>query len=410
MQRRGVTLIELLVAMAILGVVVVVGMNALLGFKRVVEIANHRRLTHTQVRQAALFLDRDLRLAGYAMEPALALDFSVYAGSGTYCGSAPGVSAATNTCPSRRDRTDGPDELVFYARNPEYWGGDLASEPEGHAWTFTSATASSLTLSAHGGEYFARGQILQLVCSGGTTSAYVRVATSRSVGTAGATTLSLEAAVAGDPYTQSPEPFVASCAGAARVFQVERFRYFVDPAVVLGDGSTAPFLMLDRGVDRNQDDVVNGFDLIPVAQGIVDLQVSYLRPEPTLTEVGATRGVSIGWCDAAARPISGPGACAGGLRLVQFSAGAGASDYANYTYFVPSAGALRSGPDAANVASIRIALVGRSLSSTPATESHPLLLNRSELAPEELDQNAVFGTTELTVPTPNLQSRGLTFL
>lgn len=410
-MRRGMTLIELMVTVAVVAIALTVALGALLGFKQLVLLNNLKRETATQVRQAARFLERDLRLAGFGLEPALAFDFTVYAGLGSYCGGSPGGEAGSNPCPAARDRIDGSDELVFYARNPEYWGGDLAGEPEGMAWAVLATDAAAVTLSAHGGEYFGRGQILQLVCSGGAGSVYARVSQTTRVGAPGAAVVPVEGAVDGDPFTQSPATLLGDCGGVARAFLVERFRYFVEPAAVLADGSTSSFLMLDKGVDRNEDGQLDARDLIPIAPGLTDLQVAYLRPEPEPTEVGTAEGVPISFCSASERPLMGPSSCPGGLRVVQFTAGAGASDYPQYSYL--SAGArsgLRLGPDGGNIVGVRLGLVGRSVSQASTRNTHPLLLNRAALGPDEQDQPFVYSTTELMVTTPNLHVRGLAYL
>jgi type II secretory pathway pseudopilin PulG len=405
----GTTLIEMMVTVALVSFVMALVFQTLLGFRALTQATHLRRQTAATARQALRFLEQDLQGVGYGIEPALALDFSVYQGSGAYCGPGPGGDVAASTCPALRDRIDGPDELVFYARNPGYWGGDLGGAPEGKAWSVLSASGTALTLEAHGGEYFGRGQLLQLGCSGGARHAYVRVSGSVSLGVAGANPVPLEAVVPGDPFTQSADSFMTDCGSVARAFLVDRFRYYVDPAVVLADGSTGSFLMLDRGVDRNGDDALDAEDLIPIAPGIVDLQVSYVRPEPALVEVGASSGTALGLCNLGSRPPNALAPCAGGLGVVQFSAGAGAADYEGFGY-LNTGGALRQAPHAANVAAVHVALVARSTSRSEGLQSQPLLLNRSELPGSALNQPFSYSTAESAVSTPNLQARGLSFL
>lgn len=413
MRRRGTTLIELMISLAILAILLSIAVATLLALSTVIRVSNLRRATASIVRQAARTLERDLSMAGYGIEPALAFDFTIYQGAGAYyCGGGPGGDVTGNSCPGIRDRIDRPDEVVFYARNPEYWGGDLGSEPEGKAWGVTGADADSVTISAHGGEAMRRGQILQLVCSGGTASAYVRVSRTTKPGM-GSVDVPIEAAVAGDPFTQSGAQFWAACGGLARAFQVDRYRYYIDPAVVLADGSTAPFLMLDHGVDRNEDGGIDVKDAIPIAPGITDLQLSYVRPEDPagLVQVGGTSATLTAWCSNSSRPVTGPGSCPGGLRVVNFLADKGAGDYPSFSYLMVSAGAgLRKGADAANVTAVHVGVSGRSLTKAPVFETQPLLLNRSTLQPTDIKQPYVYDSAQLMVITPNLQARGLTFL
>jgi hypothetical protein len=408
-HARGTTLIETMVTVALVSLVMALTFQTLLGFRALTQATHLRRQTAATARQALRFLEQDLQGLAYGIEPALALDFTVYQGNGAYCGASPGGDVTASPCPAQRDRIDGPDELVFYARNPGYWGGDLGGPPEGKAWSIVAASSSDLTLDAHGGEYLGRGQLLQLVCSGGARHTYVRVRDSVSLTAAGATAIALESAVAGDPFTQNAGVFMTQCGSVARAFLVDRFRYYVDPAVVLADGSTAPFLMLDRGVDRNGDGVLDAKDLVPIAQGIVDLQVSYVRPQPALVEVGATSGTALAFCNLTARPVNGPTVCAGGLGVVQFSAGAGAADYQGFSY-LPGGGGLRGSPHAANVAAVHVALVARSSARAETRQSQPLLLNRSELPASAQDQPFFYSVAESAISTPNLQARGLSFL
>jgi hypothetical protein len=122
--------------------------------------------------------------------------------------------------------------------------------------------------------------VLLVTCTNGTNATMATVATTIPSATPGNTTISLIAAQAGNPYRDNN--LTQSCLGPdSAVFLVDRFRYFIAsyalPGAVAG---TVPFLMLDTGLDLNQDNKVtednDTADLIPVAKGVEDLQVSYV--------------------------------------------------------------------------------------------------------------------------------------
>jgi type IV pilus assembly protein PilW len=431
-NSRGVTLIELLVSLAIVGMVLGSALSALVGYQRYTKDINQKRRTQSAARFGASNIERDMRLAGYGMEPAMAFDFTVYDSNGNNCADT-GGSGLVNVCALRRDKIDGPDEIVFYGRNPEYWGADMAGAPEGRAWAVTASAGNTLTLTIHGGEYFGRGQILQLVCPGGAGSLYTQLSITYDFRNtaAGPQTLNTTPAVPGDPYQQSPGTFVtANCGGQARAFLIERFRYYVEPNTRLADGTTDSFLILDKGVDRDNDGDIDNNDLIPVARNVVDLQVAYVRPEPALTEVGAEAGKKIKFCDLTDRPVytglptallgvCADGAGVPGLRVVNYAQAPGASAYSSFSYLnaprlqIPGQALtantfLRVSPDAANINGVHVVVVSISQDAVSNTDSFPLSLNRN--GQPAVRQNVSYSVSETIVPIENTRSRSLSYL
>ncbi len=393
---RGMTLVELLVTVAVVAVVMSLVAATLGGTLRLFGQGTQRRASQEQARSAAAFVERALRIAGLGVEPALAFDFSVYRGLGATCPN-PGTVPPDATC--QRDFVDRPDELVFYARDPGYWGDNLGNpalgvQPspavQGRAWLLSGVAGTTLTLGMHGGERLLPGQILQVVCAGGTQVTYVtnrsRVpaggSPSPSNPAAGPVAIAVGAAVPGDPFNQ-PGPLAGGGCftdGTARVFAVDRYRFHVQMYRDL-DGQPVPYLMLDTGLDRTGAGVADPNNEIPVAEGIEDLQVVYERPSgpppasgyETDTWVGETPGAVLagaGFCrrvPLATGTLGGAISCGspdppqGGLVLVDFAA-AGAANYPAWSYYpFATASAVRQSPDAANIRTVRIALTARAL-------------------------------------------------
>lgn len=285
---HGVTLIELMVATAI-GLVAIVGA---LGVLQVQSAALGKQLGGSQARDqgtAALgVLEKAVRTAGLGVDPQMAFDFDSYA-----CklpGGPLNTSESTNCSALKRDAVDAPDELVVAYRDPLY-STNAAPSPGytgcpsgatnfiGKAWSVRSATASSVTLAMKPGDVIYRGQNLQIACDDGITYLYATVSSAKTSVAATSTacsdtTLQLYSTQANDLFNQ-PSGLSTACFGTgnARAFAVRRERYFLRR-----DTSVNPprsFLMLDQGLDRNDDGALTDADLLPVAADIEDMQIAY---------------------------------------------------------------------------------------------------------------------------------------
>src|SRR5437899_8228041 len=142
------------------------------------------------------------------------------------------------------------------------WSSDVCSSDLvpalGVAWQVLGFDATHVTVDAQSGDTFLKGQLLELTCAKGTNPTMGRVATTAKAASAGALQLTLDAAVAGNPYRTNlaagHDPCFdgggaapnANAAVGVSAFFVNRFRFHV--ATVNGE----PWLMLDRGLDYNQ--------------------------------------------------------------------------------------------------------------------------------------------------------------
>ncbi|TMA37455.1 MAG: hypothetical protein E6J82_18775 [Deltaproteobacteria bacterium] len=144
-----------------------------------------------------------------------------------------------------------------------------------------------VTVAALAGDTFLKGQLVEMTCAQGSNPTIGQVAATAQATSAADLQLTLDAAVAGNPYRANIPAAHDSCFDTAGVslFLVNRYRYHV--ATVNGD----PWLMLDRGLDYNQNGTTaeegaggapDTADEIPIAHGLEGMQFAYLlRPSTT---------------------------------------------------------------------------------------------------------------------------------
>lgn len=423
---RGFTLIELMVATAVAAVVlagVIVAANAQ---TKAYAVGARQRTAQAEARSALLYVEQKLQAAGFGLDPVFALDFDHYAPTAT-----PLCPAELSPCP--RDAQANSDELVFYARNPSYWipsdtnaaCGGLPCPPSGNVWMVSGATAGSVTISARAGDHFEMGQVVLVVCRGGSFYAFSTVGANVNPLAADdpSLSLSLAASVPGDPFNQ-PDAMVAPAAGAcftsgsARMFLVDRYRFHVRPETV--NGGVVPYLVLDRGIDANRDGAIDGDDELVIAEGIESFQVAYVFANPLLaTQVAGLSG-PLGY---AAGGGTGSTGVANEITLTAFPGPAPGptqsvydpSSFYGYT-LGPPAPPQRLTDHQANIRAVRIALVARSPGTDRDAAGDTFLpFNMTAEAPWVLAgrvngrdgyQRALY---ETTVQLPNMISGGLAY-
>lgn len=276
---RGLSLIELLVGMAVLGVVLASVTGAVLAQRQIAAGVELGRETLDNGREALMELEKNLRIAGFGIEPSQAFDFTHFR-----CDPDDLVSGVggRSIC---RDRKDAPDSLSFLARDPNYRI-DLQGEngclqdqgcPSGQAWLLESydlAGEPSITLNAREDQRFLAGRVLLISCQTVARWTMVTVKTTTEASGDGPLNIPIYAGHGSDPTRENA--LSAACFNSSpTVFSVNRRHYSIREY----DGM--PWLVLDMGLDLNQDgsDPVNEVDqgdLIPIAPGIEDLQVAYV--------------------------------------------------------------------------------------------------------------------------------------
>ena len=404
----GFTLIELMITTAIVAVVVAGIFVAVQSQQQAYADGQRLRAAQASARNALLYLEQRIPLAGLGISPSLAFDLGRYT-------TGPCPTADMGTCP--RDAIDNADELVFMARNPRYWvSNNPTVEPRGNAWNVVRVTNSTLTLRARTGDSFRRGQVLAAVCAGGAEYAYFTVGATVPTLTADNATqdVTLVAPSASDPFLRQ-DLAQTDCFddGTTRLFLVDRYRFHVRPETGT-TGAREPYLMLDTGTDTDGDDVVNADDELVIAAGIESFQVAYDLANGST--VGATPGTIITFADG----YPG-GATAGQLTRLVFPGPApepGQSAYVPTSWF-----AFRMGPPPAperdtnhqaNIRFVRLALVARSPDPETRVAGTGTLLGLNQSS-----RPAWAGTVandgfqrvrfESRIALPNMTVRGMTF-
>ncbi|ATB31140.1 prepilin-type N-terminal cleavage/methylation domain-containing protein [Melittangium boletus] len=249
-QRRGFTLIELMVSSAVTFVTVLAVSAAFLGYTQSFYTQAGIRGGQASLRQTHLMVVRNLRMAGYGMEPFRAFEFS------------PELSRESLTAVNRSD------QLVFRMRNPSF-----------NAFA-ASVSATSITLASPSRSVLRKGQILQVVCPGGSVLTYAQMSEDRPKG---ATELPLEAADAGGKFPRIND-FTPSCFGTAggstiSVFKIDVYHYSVRLIDDDGVPSTPgrPYLFRRHGLGEKKPLEENFGE--PVAEDIEAMRVTFLRED-----------------------------------------------------------------------------------------------------------------------------------
>ncbi len=412
-RPRGVTLIELTIAVAISAIVLASLFGVVQSQQNAFFQGHLQRAAQGSARAALSFVEQRLATAGYGLDAPLAFDFEYYASA------ADPAPCPLASCP--RDAVDGPDELVFYARNPRYWVPDDRSgaiEPSGYAWRVLAVDGSSITLAAREGDAFEMGRIVQLVCKTGESWAYVTLDQNVPRRTAAAgVKIALKPSSASNPFRRQAYAAATSCftSGSARAFLIDRFRFHVRPVPV--PGGVVPYLVLDTGLDVNGDGSVTEADETIVAEGIESFQVGYVMTNPALAPRGTIPGTQIALTPGT---VTGASTTGTGLTLLTYdptAAAPGQGEYEPTSWFRYAVGPTPAIADArltdhqANIRAVRVAIVARGPDPDPSRPRADVLLpllNQNAL-PAWIQPNQPYSRArvETTVPVRNMVARGM---
>ena len=404
--RRGFTLVEIMIALGVSAIALTAAVAAANAQQRAFYNGQKSRAAQNAGRSALLFIEQKLPSAGYGMDASLALDFGWYDRSA--------ICPETGCVP---DRTDGADELVFYARDPAYWAPtDPAGEPRGHAWHLVAISDDEVKLKARAQDVFRQGQILQAVCPGEPRYAYFTVGTTTSTTADNAEfPVRLVDADTADPFKRQDVAIGGACfAAGARVFAVDRYRLHVRP-VDTGDGRTDPFLVLDTGTDLDEDLDVDEDDEILLAEGIEAFQVSYQFTNPALL-AGAAAEIDLNaGAPTQADDVITPTVFPGTVAVGQFEYEP--SSFYRHRLLTPLP-AERETNHQANVRAVRISLVARSPEPDPASSANltwtagsPLWRMNQTAAPDWVPADGGYQRTVLdtAVNLPNMTVRAMSY-
>jgi type IV pilus assembly protein PilW len=363
----GFTLIELVIAMAVTAIVLTAAIAASNSQQRAFYDGQRLRTAQGNARAALVYLEQKLPLAGWGMDPSLALDFRFYTPPASTC-------STESPCPPNRDSTGNSDELVFYSRNPNYWvpANSTSGPYMGRVWNLGAITSADAQLTARTGDVFPNGQILQVVCPGTLKYAYFTVSTTTTATAAGALSVPLAGVVTSNPFRRQDVAVALGTVGC-RVFQIDRYRFHIRP-VLQGGGRYVPYLVLDRGIDANGDTAVDNNDEVLVAEGIEAFQVAYEFPNPDLGRAGATASTSISFSTALDDQTMSEAAGTNKLARTAFPGNAPISGQTVYTpssfYRYSFSDPMRQTFHQANLRAVEIALVARSPDPAPTAPTN----------------------------------------
>lgn len=346
MRRRGFTLIEVLLAVAILSFVIAGISQVLIKQSQASTQQIQQRDMEESGRLALMELARAVRLSGYGINPLAAFDFDRY-GCAT-----PGTATSCNNSKTR-DAIDAPDELVVSWRDPTFSRSATGITGSG-PWTVTLATALPV-------QPLKAGRIVQMLCAGAEPSVYLALSSDT---TASGTSMVLRSLANADGYYTGYLTTGAlnaaptdGCFATATVMMVERTRYFVAP-----DTDGVPSLWRERGRST-------GNELL--FRGIEDVQLTYDIIQPPAGSAFASGGATPATAPACASTLWNFGTCATSNPP---SETATAPDWRNDAYL--SANRYTGHP--VNIGTVNIFIVARAtLSSADGTgDGVPLLGNR----------------------------------
>jgi type IV pilus assembly protein PilW len=257
---RGFTLIELMTTVAISSVAIMAIAFALITQTQQYHAQSNRRVAQSNARQALTFLQDQLHMAGYGVDPDRAIiAFDSFDAANP-------AAAALNF----------PDAITLHARDPLFQR------------TVTGANNARINFSQALTQPIPQGQILLLLCGGASAHLYVTASQTAAVGD---TSVNLAAAAAGaeSPLTSpgprfhqqdqiASDPCFTDFTQPPTLVKVDRAAFYVarfDDDANAGTPSV-PYLMMHRGTDLNGDGAVNAQDASPISDGVEQLQIAYV--------------------------------------------------------------------------------------------------------------------------------------
>ena len=246
-QHRGFTLMELMVGSVVTFVTVLAVSAAFLGYTQSFYTQAGIRGGQASLRQTHQMLVRNLRMAGYGIDPPNAFGFP--------------TGWSDDVTRNRSDR------LVFRMRDPSF-----------NAFV-SSLSSTGITLSSKLTEPLRKGQVIQVMCPGGIAWTYAQLSADAAEGDMA---LSLVPSSGQFPTLNNFDP---PCFGTAAggntvlVFKVDIFDYAIhlidDDGIPTTPGR--PYLFRRHGLDEKDSNALGE----PVAEDIEALRVTFLRADGT---------------------------------------------------------------------------------------------------------------------------------
>jgi type IV pilus assembly protein PilW len=332
-NARGFTLLELMVGgtIGIMAIAMVLGVfvSQTASFQSLDLV----RQMNGNARDASLELGNSIKRAGYGIDPAVAFDFSC-----------PGQPPGTKC----HDSFNGPDDLRFYARNPNYvytpqnaalgcatLGGCLGG---GTMWAITATSGvAQITATLGSGDVIQKGRTVLAICNDSSHPVYASVG-ARSAAGPGPIPITVTINSSTASTSLVGDTIFNGCHTTGFLLLVDQYHYSVTLLPTGALGTNEPWLVLDTGIDFSPTGALPATaNLIPVARGVEDMQVAY--------ELGPITGTA---------PDSDHDWVVGNNRAVA------AAEEPDPTAARPINGVLNGTMNPANIRGVRVTLVVRS--------------------------------------------------
>jgi type IV pilus assembly protein PilW len=353
-QTRGFTLLELLITAAISGFVITGISMAFISQAQQYQAHAGRRGTQSSARQGLHFIETQLRLAGFGVDPGMA------------------ISAFDSFDPAALAKgTDFPDGIAIHYRDPMF---NRTVLKDGNV----------ITIQAGGGftETVYKGQAVLLMCPGARRYGYFVVNQTVLKDTF---TLDIDPnpVLADSPVSGPGKHFrdnlsatpLAGCfsdGSLLSMVMINRYAFYVDSFDSDGRTNTpgeTPYLMLHRGLDVTGDGRIDKQDAAPLSAGVEQLQIAYMthavRPEAEFfvlrtPQVLGVRGVVFPdaphwgdeWRDAELADVA--------LGIPPY-----VTDKRGWWKLMAYENAFRNKPYPGNIAQVRVSVVSRSTHTDP---------------------------------------------
>lgn len=273
MKERGLTLVELLVSLAVLGMILAAVVGVVILQHKSYGVESDLVVAQQTARRVMRTLESMISMAGFGVDPPIAFDTSYYCCQSGYIN--PDTCPGASPYPGCRDRTDAPDEIVFLYREPDPMGWGETRNIEVVEGRFESAEVEFPSLTVANVK---RGTILLFSCKNAAGMYnYIVVGSVNPAGTTNTITVmphesrvvtNISHGGEGTFLQSAVVPLNHSCFSlyGAWVFPIRLARIYIEEFDTDGDGvNDTPFLMLDDGIGRSV-----------LAQDVEDFQVAYI--------------------------------------------------------------------------------------------------------------------------------------
>lgn len=370
-RNHGFTLAEVLVSLVISSIVLLAVGSVFIGVQNSYERLARSQSSIDANRTAMAYIERQVRMAGYGIDPTLAFDFTTAIPSGTNRND--GAIDADTGAPSVTGPALVTDDLVLRYRDPNWTRRGNVNAAGDSISLDTNSTKWGLSLRA--------GRRLLVTCPAAGGFSVYRVTNDITPTTTGAQTV---VRIATAPFPTTAQPACLTQTGAllpyVTLLQERRIR--------IRNVGGRPFLVAYDVLSAN-----GNSDYDPIAADVEEFQVAYLmNPQPSNSNV--TPAVAV---------VGGNWILGDTTPAVQTDLPSPAAAAPSYEDAYDTAARYTANP--ANIRSVRVSIVTRSRSARPnAQESRPYSLESNARTAPPLDGFfRLLSTT--TIRAPNMMSR-----